>query len=240
MRPISSFLLSAALPLGLSLTLIGPAPEAHACSYALGPNTATFEREADLPPVSEVNDRTAPEQPNLSGLRLHLATAPIPSDGQSCPALDWLELDIAGRDDRAAPERTWLVAYFGGDEAATSSAAPGLYLAYPPEGRLVVNLGEVTASDDERVPFRSRDGAPFRERGRRCFAFALRDDAGNVGARSSPVCVDTTDVNDPRAELYTPRRASGCSAAPGLAPWLVTSLGLFVARRRRPRSAGRQ
>ena len=79
-----------------------------------------------------------------------------------------------------------------------------------------------------------RSGNNF-NRSNLCFTLAAVDEAGNVGARSSPRCVDTVAASGADVVKGTPCSAPGCTSAPAGELFSVLLLAL---PRRRVRSDG--
>ena len=108
-------------------------------------------------------------------------------------------------------ERSRVVAAFG-EKSELASTAPFALLFEPPEsGEVSIYLG----SD------KARSGSGF-SREKLCFALAAVDDAGNVGPRSSPWCLNTVSGEGAASK-------TGCGAA----PWSLAPLVVLLARRRR-------
>lgn len=183
-------------------------------------------------------DTTPPSVADLVDVTVVLSDE-APATGSSCQ-VDALVLEVAGTDDRTPMEELATVVFLGTTEAeAMSITAPAMGLAYDrgAPGRTLVSTVVLGAAEGHR-----RDGGPLRSVGTFCFAAALMDTAGNVGARSVPRCLDTTDVADPAATVVPydpPCSGAFCAASPGRASshGLLGVLGLaltaLLVRRRR-------
>lgn len=145
---------------------------------------------------------------------------------------DVLVMSLDAADEGTATGRLWL-GYFGDTEdEALAAEAPGILLAGDDE--ILVSLGDSSTH--------ARSGVGFSRAERYCFAIAAMDQAGNIGPRSEPVCLDTDDPDDPLVEVVEPScSVAGVEAAAGLPRLATIALALFalaVLVRRRRRMAG--
>lgn len=144
-------------------------------------------------------DTTPPGTVIISAVALDLG-APGP-----CGQLESLSFVVEG------DERARVVAAFG-EKSELASTAPFEVLFEPPaSGEVQIYLG----SD------KARSGTGF-SREKLCFALAAVDDAGNVGPRSAPWCLNTVSGEGAASK-------TGCSVS----PWLLAPLALLLSRRRR-------
>ena len=157
-------------------------------------------------------DTTPPTAAVLADVTTFLVTEPTEPGGcsVSCGDYDTLVLRVSGSDDTTPPDHLGILAYVGQDEREVAArTTPDLVVGYdagPPERtrESTIILGGSLARD--------RDGGPLRAKGRFCFAVALMDWAGNVGARSAITCLDTTDEDDP---TVAPVDTHGCDCGGG-------------------------
>jgi len=146
-------------------------------------------------------DTSAPGGVLISNVTLDLGEG-------ACPKIESLGFTVEG------DERARVVAAFGDTSQGASINSYELLFAPPDSGTVSIYLG-----DDK-----ARSGNGF-SRKTLCFALAAVDDAGNVGVRSSPWCLNTVTGEGSVTK-------TGCSAA----PWLLMPLvGLLSRRRRAPR-----
>jgi MYXO-CTERM domain-containing protein len=181
--------------------------------------------------VGDGADMTPPPAPTVSARTL-LVQDPVGAGGLSCPDTDSLELTIVGDDDTTPRAHLGLAAFIAADETQLAAKTThDLVFGYDLGPSDVPTIATIVLGESVG---RMRDGEPFRSPDRFCFALALVDWAGNVGPRSTPTCLDTTDENDPTVEWV---ESSGCgcrtSGRPG--SWLVVLAFGFVVRRRRRR-----
>lgn len=175
-------------------------------------------------------DGQAPSKPALTNPRVSLYHGPCDGRGAACPELDWLEVEVSASDDRTSTRELRYVAYFGGT-ANDASAQPQPELLFEADG-----------NDERRISAwlglnRQRRGTGF-ERQALCFTIAAVDNAGNVGPRSDPLCLDTTDEKAATTVMVQGHACQqpgvGCASTPGLLPF---ALGLLLFLRRRSASA---
>ena len=177
-------------------------------------------------------DLVAPSVSRLSNVRVELPAAPV---GQAGCEFDSLHFRVEAEDARTAPQQLQYAVYFAETvELLAEVESPEVLLASRDAfgGEVVIVLG---MSGERR-----RDGEGFRREGTFCFAVSAMDLAGNLGERSIPVCLDSTDTGDPLAvpTEYDPacsglfcQLTPGGGSAPALA-WAIPAL-LFARRRRR-------
>ena len=144
------------------------------------PGEVALDAETPIPVRDDGGtDTTPPGVVGISSVALDLG-APGP-----CGQLESLSFLVEGA------ERSRVVAAFG-EKSELASTAPFALLFEPPEsGEVSIYLG----SD------KARSGSGF-SREKLCFALAAVDDAGNVGPRSSPWCLNTVsgDVTNDSVE----------------------------------------
>ena len=143
-------------------------------------------------------DTTAPGTVIISNVTLDLGSG-------ACPKIESLGFTVEG------DERARVVAAFGDTTQGASTNSYELLFAPPDSGTVSIYLG-----DDK-----ARSGNGF-SRKTLCFALAAVDDAGNVGGRSSPWCLNTVTGEGTVTK-------TGCAAA----PWLLVPLAVLLSRRRR-------
>jgi hypothetical protein len=159
----------------------------------IGTNCNSYS-EGDCPwrhPVEE-EDLTPPGAPEITRIRTVLYSNPHNGSGYSCAEVDWLDLHVHGIDDRAALDEMGALIFRGANVEELAAAERPVFTAaigaaHDPEWNLKFNLGYN----------RERSGQQLSIDGPMCIAIALIDVAGNIGPRSTPVCLDTTDENDP-------------------------------------------
>lgn len=149
------------------------------------------------------DDVTAPSAATLDEVRVTYADD-APETGVSCQT-DTLSLRVGGTDDRTPASELTTVAYVGAtaEEVAATLEPSATFARDPNDDSSTIVLG---GAEGHR-----RDEAPLRASGPFCFAVALMDHAGNVGARSATRCIDTTDPADPAIEFVP--YAQPCSGA---------------------------
>ncbi len=163
------------------------------------PGQVAFSASSPIPILDDSGtDTTAPGTVLISNVTLDLGSG-------ACGTIESMGFTVEG------DERARVVAAFGDTFEVASTSGYELLFAPPESGTVSIYLG-----DDK-----ARSGNGF-SRKTVCFALAAVDDAGNVGPRSSPWCLNTT--NGEGAVTKT-----GCSTA----PWLLAPLVLLLARRRR-------
>lgn len=177
-------------------------------------------------------DTTPPSTPDLT-VRTLLVRDPQGAGAFSCPDTDALELVIHATDDTTPAEHLSIAAYVAPDVVALAARTePDLIFAFDPgpadepPTTATITLGESVG--------RQRDGAPLRVAGPFCFAVAIVDWAGNVGPRSTPTCLDTTDPSDPTV-VWVASAGCACQGGRGGASFggVVLVVGALL-RRRRP------
>lgn len=204
---------SGALPAGARFHPLEDCPTTGACEHVLA--------------VGMGPDTTPPGQVSLSSVRTLLVEDPVGAGAFSCPDVDTLVLESDVTDDTTPNENITLLAFIGSDEEEVSNKATvdialgSDRLGDAPGLRSTIALGVAEG--------RQRDGLGFSVEGPFCFSLAAMDWAGNIGPRSAPQCLDTTDPNDPTVELVdgqscacsTPGRGTTGDAWVGLAAMLV-------------------
>lgn len=182
-------------------------------------------------------DTTPPATPAVTA-HTRLVDDPVGTGWLSCPDIDELELVIETSDDATAPDDLGFVAYIAPTEGELAQVtAPAVAFGYDRMGdggapRATIVLGESEGRERPGGPFLSPD--PF------CFAVAAYDRAGNLSARSTATCLDTTDESDPTA-LLVPSTGCACGTggggggAAGALPVLVALVGVALRRTRGPR-----
>ncbi len=207
------------------------------CSYRLGPASGTFAADAGpeqepLPPPDAGDDPTPPGKASVKEVSVRLVENGARGEGGSCPDLDLMRFVVDGADDVTPQAELFLAGFIAADLAALSAkTAPELFFQHDPGGETPGLVTIVLGASYNR----GRDDGPFRSSQPYCFAISLRDRGGNLGARSEPVCLDTSDPRGPFAEVVP--STQGCSAASG-GGLLPLGLGLALlsfARRSRRR-----
>lgn len=179
-------------------------------------------------------DTTPPTAAVLASVTTYLVTSPTEPGGcsVSCGDYDTLVLRVTGTDDTTPADHLGILAYVGKDEEEVAGrTAPDLVIGNDPGPPDRVREATIILGDSLS---RDRDGAPLREKGRFCFAVALMDWAGNVGARSATTCLDTTDEDDPTV-VPVGTHGCDCGGAGGGSGWLALGLLGVIGRRRRRR-----
>lgn len=162
------------------------------------PGQVSVSASAPIPVLdASGTDTTAPGAVLISNVTLDLGSG-------ACAKLESLGFTVEGE------ERARVVVAFGDSLQTASTSGYELLFVPPADGTVSIYLG-----DDK-----ARSGSGF-SRKTLCFALAAVDDAGNVGARSSPWCLDTVT-----GEGVVTR--TGCAVS----PWLLAPLVLLLARRR--------
>jgi len=163
------------------------------------PGQVSISASSPIPVLDDGGtDTTPPGVVVISNVTLDLGSG-------ACPKIESLDFTVEG------DERKRVVASFGDAFEVASTSGYEVLFAPPESGTVSIYLG-----DDK-----ARSGNGF-SRKTLCFALAAVDDAGNVGPRSSPWCLNTT--NGEGAVTKT-----GCSTA----PWLLAPLAVLLSRRRR-------
>lgn len=163
------------------------------------PGQVSLAGGASVPVIDESGtDTVAPGVVVISNVTLDLGSG-------ECGKLESMAFTVEGE------ERARVVVAFGDSLQTASTAAYELLFAPPESGAVSVFLGEDKA----------RTGEGF-SRKTLCFALAAVDDAGNLGPRSSPWCLDTVTGEGTVTK-------TGCSAA----PWSLAPLAVLLSRRRR-------
>ncbi len=202
----------------LFLSVLLTATAALPCSMLDLPHNASSLPENDI--AGEGDDTTAPSVVRIDDVELRLVRSPHDGSGFACPEPDRLVVTITASDEHTPIASLRYVAAFGDTAQAAASAAPSL-LFQPDEGGHTFSawLGVD----------RQRSGEQFR-RAQLCFTVAAVDAAANVGERSTPHCLDTTDERNATIE-----QGSGCSTSP--ASWLPLLVLLPLGARRRAGSS---
>jgi len=196
-----------------------------ACTLKLGPRSGTYARP---PAGAATSDTMAPTPAYLSEVVTLLVSDPEESDGVDCADVDELTFRVDGSDDTTPPEDLYLAAFIAPSQADVFlNPTPTTYLKYDPGAAasrtVTIALGE--------AKHRARDNAPFRSQTEFCFAIALVDAAGNMGARSEAQCLNTTYPYD-RTVRFVEKHPGGCSSSAGLAAWLALGTASALRRRR--------
>lgn len=180
-------------------------------------------------------DDVAPNAPVLIDYSVNLHKNPRSGGAAGCPDLDMLTLTLEVSDDRTKPDNLVGMAYIA-EDAATVTALITPTLTFKPHESWRAS----SELDPKAISFalgeavsRARDGFGFRREGPYCFALAVMDRAGNVGPKTDPVCITTTDEDAPYVSFEPGRFA--CSAAPTHPPTelplglALVSFGAFFA-----------
>lgn len=165
-------------------------------------------------------DLVPPATPELE-VRTLLVEDPDEAGAFSCPDADRLELTIATSDDATETLDIGFVAYIAPTEAEVAALTePTIAFGFDPGHADVstIFLGESAG--------RLRDGSPFLSPDPYCFSIAAFDRAGNLSARSTTTCLDTTDENDPTVVFVEGLDGCGCASGGdgGLGVLLVLAL----------------
>ncbi len=142
-------------------------------------------------------DTTPPSRATIRSLSV-LYAEDAPSEPIGTCQNDALVLAVDGVDDVTPADELVTVAYVGATpEEVLAREEPDVAFAYDPgpEDRALTSTIALGLSAGHE-----RDGEGLRRAGPFCFSVALVDWAGNVGQRSEPVCLDTTDPADPSVE----------------------------------------
>ncbi|MFZ5442604.1 MAG: hypothetical protein ACOZQL_21525 [Myxococcota bacterium] len=212
----------------LLLALLLAAPAAWACSLVGLPVEAQPLTDAGIPPLADAGvDAQAPGQVVVQGVEVTLFTGtPCDGSGASCPQLDMLRVTLAASDDRTPADGLRYVAAFGATEAEAAAAPAELLFTH-----------DLTATNTVSAYLglnRRRSGAGF-QRQTLCFTLAAVDGAGNVGARSSARCLDTTTTEGATLQPGVACSLPGCSTSAWSPLALLAALALRRARRGDPR-----
>lgn len=213
--------------------------DAQACSLAQAPFGAQRLTSADggIPVLTSADagaDGQAPSTVTMTGAAVTLITNPCDGSGASCPEFDALRFTVSASDDVTAPDGLRFIAAFGATEAEAASADAEL-------------LFEADPSDPTQVSAylgfeQSRSGEHF-SREQLCFALAAADEAGNVGPRSTPLCLNTTDATAANTTVVAGQGCVGgigCTSTPAaVAPAALLLVMAAFAARRVVRNAGR-
>jgi hypothetical protein len=149
------------------------------------------------------------------------------SPGCACSEFDRLYISTT----KVAP---YFVAYIAPtDKETADKQQPDVVGVMPDSATLEIALGEAEGHQ--------RSGSGFRRTGKYCFSIAAMTDTGQIGPRTTPECLDTTDAADPHVrhrgqDDCSCRLPGGGSRVPiPLAAIALASTCALVVRRLRPR-----
>ncbi len=221
-------------------TLLAPA-SSDACSLVQYPfDLQTLDSDGGIPvhpsPGADAgSDTQAPGAVTLSDPRVTLVNNGCDGSGMSCPNLDLVQFNVDFSDDVTPAQKMRFIASFGDTEAEATAAAPSVIFSADPSDVLVVRAW---------LGFnRSRSEVGF-DREHLCLTLSAVDEAGNVGPRSQPLCLETTDDS---ASYVTVEEGTGCqefedhgfhcSSAAGVFPLALGAVfGALLIRRRSVKS----
>lgn len=200
---------------------------ALACSLRERPNEqqrlTSLDEVVALPGAAA--DAVAPGQVQVSLTRLTLVDDGCDGSGASCPELDWLKLHVTATDDVTPAEKLRFVGRFAARAGDVAGAPAEL-------------LFKADSDDAESVSAwlggsGQRSGRDF-DRPHVCFTLAAIDEAGNVGAPSDVLCIDTLDRAASTTQVVEGKGCGGLGcAAVGAGPVALLGLALLGLRRRR-------
>jgi hypothetical protein len=205
---------------------------ADACSIARAPfgMERLSSEDGGLPQLAQADagaDSQAPAQVTVSAATVTLVANACDGSGASCPELDSLEFSVHGSDDVTAAAQLRFLAAFGGTATEAETADPEFLFGADPSDptRVRAHLG---VSEQ-------RSGLGF-GRDPLCFTLAAVDEAGNVGPRSTPTCLDTTDKSAAHVTTVTGNGCLGgfgCTSTRAITPMALGILLIGFAVRRR-------
>ncbi len=184
------------------------------------------------PGVAAGSDTQAPSAVTISDPRVTIVENGCDGSGASCPSLDKVQFNVDFSDDVTPAEKMRFIASFGETAVEATAAEPSVIFSADPSDVRVVRAW---------LGFnRARSGSGF-DREHLCFTLSAVDAAGNVGPRSQPLCLETTNDSASYVTVeqgttctkFEDPYAFGCSSAGGVFPLaLGAALGALLLRRK--------